>query len=248
MTDFRNVTNVEDKVIAKSRMLVGKHRPRKRLANVYINVEFRRGTKGVEVAFTTDLMSANGKMIGGGQHRGDDLRATLETCEMDDQQFTALMGIWDYWHLNSLRAGCEHQRGYKQMMLQYNIVDPEFFYASNYEEVVKLSAFGKCPECGYTYGSQWKHERLPVWIANVICDFFDMSVQERAYIDKALMAELAEAIKSEPMDIDERDLLTRKTEPRTECGSCGAYHRESYTGDCRDDSERFESLTDEEEN
>ena len=26
-----------------------------------------------------------------------------------------------------------------------------------------------------------------------------------------------------------------------ECGSCGAYHRPEYTGDCRNDMERFET-------
>lgn len=239
---------MEDKVIAKSWMLVGKHRPGKRLANVYINVEFRRGTKGVEVAFTTDLMSATEKHIGGGQHRGDDLRATLESCELEPQQFTVLMNIWDYWHLNGLRAGCEHQRAFKDVLLQNKIVGPEFFYANNYGEVVKLSGFGKCPECGYKYGSEWKHERIPLWITEIICDLFDMNVQERAYIEKALMAELAEAIKSNPMDINEQELLTMKHEPRVECGSCGAYHRESYFGDCRDDSERFADRIDEEEN
>lgn len=247
MTDFRNVTNV-DTCIARSRMLVGKHRPNVRLANVYINVEFRRGTKGVEVSFTTDLMSATEKCIGGGQHNGDDLKATLETCELEDQQFTVLMGLWDYWHLNGMRAGCEHQRRYEEVMTEMNIVGKEFFYAANYGEVVKLSGFGKCPECGYVYGSEWKHERLPIWIANIIMDFFDMSVQERSMVEGALMAELATAIKSEKLNIDEIELLSIKTEPRVECGSCGAYHRESYFGDCRDDSERFADRIDEEEN
>jgi len=248
MTDkFRNVTNV-DTYIARSRMLLGKHRPGKRLANVYINVEFRRGTKGVEVSFTTDLMSATEKHIGGGQHRGDDLRRTLETCELPEANFNNLLGLWDYWHLNGMRAGCEHQRRYKEVMTDMGIVGKKFFYADNYEEVVKLSGFGKCPECGYTYGREWKHERLPIWIANIIFDLFDMNVQERSMVEGALMAELAEAIKSDPMDVDEIELLSRKTEPRVECGSCGAYHRESYFGDCRDDSERFDSLTDEEEN
>ena len=28
-----------------------------------------------------------------------------------------------------------------------------------------------------------------------------------------------------------------------ECGCCGHFHKLSYHGDCRDDSERFDSLT-----
>jgi hypothetical protein len=29
-----------------------------------------------------------------------------------------------------------------------------------------------------------------------------------------------------------------------ECGCCGAYHRQGFAGDCRDDSERFFNLQD----
>ena len=29
-----------------------------------------------------------------------------------------------------------------------------------------------------------------------------------------------------------------------ECGSCGAYHRTDFEGDCREDSERFADLPD----
>ena len=30
-----------------------------------------------------------------------------------------------------------------------------------------------------------------------------------------------------------------ETEEREECGSCGAFHKVSYAGDCRNDAERF---------
>jgi hypothetical protein len=31
----------------------------------------------------------------------------------------------------------------------------------------------------------------------------------------------------------------RLTEPLVECGQCGGYHRRGYSGDCRNDSERW---------
>ncbi len=191
---------MRDNIIAGSRMLLGKHRPGERLASVFVNVEFRHTPKGVEVAFATDLMSSNG-LIGGGQHKGDDLRATLEMHELPESNFNNLLEIWDYWHLNGMRAGCEHQRIYKQMMTDLNIVDKSFFYVDNYDEVIKLSAFGHCPECGYRYGSEWKHERLPTWIAVIICDLFDMNIYDRERLEKALTDELSEF--AEQMDKEE---------------------------------------------
>lgn len=83
--------------------------------------------------------------------------------------------VWRRWHLNNMRAGCEHQRkaGWDQIP-----IDPD----------KPLDAYGKfagdvptwnmaiwvykkdhpagllmepCPECGYRYGSQWLREPLP---------------------------------------------------------------------------------------
>lgn len=34
----------------------------------------------------------------------------------------------------------------------------------------------------------------------------------------------------------------KRTNKFIECGSCGAYHRLDFTGDCREDSERYNEL------
>jgi len=54
------------------------------------------------------------------------------------------LAVWKEWHLNDMRAGCEHQR------------------ASGWDK--KANAFlGKpCPSCGYQYGSKWLHEEVPI--------------------------------------------------------------------------------------
>jgi hypothetical protein len=36
----------------------------------------------------------------------------------------------------------------------------------------------------------------------------------------------------------------RRVTTFVECGCCGAYHRTDFTGDCREDSERFDDLPD----
>jgi hypothetical protein len=51
-----------------------------------------------------------------------------------------LLDIWHKWHLNDMRAGCEHQTA--------------FGYDSKY-----LSE--GCPICGYRYGSKWNFEPVP---------------------------------------------------------------------------------------
>ena len=46
--------------------------------------------------------------------------------------------VWDHWHLNDLRAGCEHQRQAGVTLVN----DP-------------------CPTCGYKYGTAWLFEAVP---------------------------------------------------------------------------------------
>lgn len=53
----------------------------------------------------------------------------------------ALVELWDRWHLNGMRAGCEHQR------------------ARGWTWETHPSA--ACPECGYRFGSAWLFEELP---------------------------------------------------------------------------------------
>jgi hypothetical protein len=83
--------------------------------------------------------------------------------------------IWERWHLNDLRPGCEHQRTEEWRTCdQYRHARGECFnkeiktraeaemlgrdrYA--YCEADMLGA--PCPVCGYAYGSAWIREALP---------------------------------------------------------------------------------------
>ena len=53
----------------------------------------------------------------------------------------ALKDLWDCWHLNDMRAECEHQRALG------------WTWATHPSE--------PCPECGYRLGSKWLYEPLP---------------------------------------------------------------------------------------
>lgn len=76
----------------------------------------------------------------------------------------ALVAIWDRWHLNDMKAGCEHQEA------RYR-VDPSERpdYRNDYKGSTGDTLSGPCAECGYRYGSAWLFEELPVDILDQ-CD------------------------------------------------------------------------------
>ena len=56
--------------------------------------------------------------------------------------------IWKRWHLNDMRAECEHQRALG------------WTYNKNKDTVTKFGR-GCCPTCSYPIGSKWLKEELP---------------------------------------------------------------------------------------
>jgi hypothetical protein len=59
------------------------------------------------------------------------------------------LAVWRDWHLNDMRAGCEHQR------------------ASGWDKKPNASIGKPCPVCGYEYGSSW----LSVDVPDEVLDF-----------------------------------------------------------------------------
>lgn len=53
----------------------------------------------------------------------------------------ALVELWDRWHLNDMRAECEHQRALGW--------------------TYQTHPAAECPECGYRLGTAWLYEELP---------------------------------------------------------------------------------------
>lgn len=103
----------------------------------------------VEIVYKNDILSLHG-VIGpmiSGNCRGsagqcqDEIRKGVPKAPWTKEMVDKLCDIWDRWHLNDMRAGCEHQRalGWKGE-----------------------SYIGKpCPVCGYKYGTAWLKEEVP---------------------------------------------------------------------------------------
>lgn len=60
----------------------------------------------------------------------------------DAARLDHLLEVWDRWHLNDMRAGCQHQR--QMGWTSYDDHPSE-----------------ECPVCGYRYGTAWLVEELP---------------------------------------------------------------------------------------
>lgn len=62
-----------------------------------------------------------------------------------------LAELWDRWHLNDMRAGCEHQeRWFRESPSLRPAADNDYRGLST-----------PCLECGYKYGSAWNTEQVP---------------------------------------------------------------------------------------
>lgn len=94
-----------------------------------------------------------------------------------------LRETWGHWHLNDMRAGCEHQRaaGWEDARINPAELPKEctanrdargilamWIYppgASNWADSKNTHKDGllmkPCPTCGYAYGSKWLREEVP---------------------------------------------------------------------------------------
>jgi hypothetical protein len=92
----------------------------------------------------------NGDALGGCGQVIDSLDRILTYCPgFDASKVAELKSVWARWHLNDMRAGCEHQES-EQWGKRINPVDPA------------TDPVGKpCPTCGYKYGTEWKFEQVP---------------------------------------------------------------------------------------
>jgi len=90
----------------------------------------------------------------------------------DRDKWYRFLRIWEYWHLNDMKAGCEHQREEKW---EERRIDPKELPASHAnrdergiiatwvykEEHPKGLLAEPCPVCGYKYGTAWRRVDVP---------------------------------------------------------------------------------------
>lgn len=106
-----------------------------------------------------------GIMTGGGQ----DLQAIRDVlAEGGEPAISALLlvellGIWERWHLNDMRAACAHQQAEADRL--YRDLPGYGHERARWIELRALS----CPE-GYKYGSAWLIELLPAKVADRVAD------------------------------------------------------------------------------
>lgn len=81
-----------------------------------------------------------------------------------------LLEVWDRWHLNDMRSGCEHQRAMGWTYDEHRDQDPE---TPGYPYTGEA-----CPECGHRIGSAWLREEVP---AEVLAFLRGLPDSDRAY-------------------------------------------------------------------
>lgn len=108
------------------------------------------GTMWVTVKWTGERLSivgvegpySNGNARGGcGQNRDALTGRHVLMSGWSEPMVAKLAEIWERWHLNDMRAGCEHQRD----------------AGWSARDMVGVA----CEVCGYRFGSAWLHEDVP---------------------------------------------------------------------------------------
>lgn len=147
--------------------------------SVYVNIKWdgsRLSLTGVEGP------QRNGACKGSaGQITLDPHAFTSFAPKWDAAQVQTLATIWKRWHLNDMRAGCEHQRteGWDQRPIDSS--KPLTAYGKHFpdqrtdswnmlvwvrrDEHPEGLLAHPCLICGYKYGTAWLHEDVP---ANVL--------------------------------------------------------------------------------
>jgi hypothetical protein len=82
-----------------------------------------------------------------------------------------LREMWNRWHLNDMRPGCEHQRNWpaEKMLGMGNgktkmagwVLAPGCGTSKGAKEHPEGLLCKPCPVCGYRYGSEWLKEDVP---------------------------------------------------------------------------------------
>jgi len=91
----------------------------------------------------------------------------------DQEKLDKLRTLWRRWHLNDMRAGCEHQRAEGWADRPIDPSKPTDAYIKHpdgsrgWNRLTWLPAkdggllCAPCPTCGYKYGTAWLYEAVP---------------------------------------------------------------------------------------
>ncbi len=112
-------------------------------------------------------------------HAGQIVDSLLEmtTLYIPRSERDELVAVWRRWHLNDMRAGCEHQREAEWDKQVIDPTKPADTYGRHFKGQTQDSwnllgwvrpdehpaglLTKPCPTCGYRYGTAWKYEEVP---------------------------------------------------------------------------------------
>lgn len=154
----------------------------------------QREDQGPELAITADIRRS-GHCVGGGQSL-DTVAAVAKRGHLAPRLTPALveglLDIWERWHLNGTRAGCEHQRDFGWHRRKLDEAKPV-----GWANTDRIGHMGKnanlagwehppvgvltkpCPICGYAFGSAWKYEALPDYVYLYLHNFAAVALGDR---------------------------------------------------------------------
>lgn len=164
----------------------------KRKASIFVKITINDGKlsiAGVEGPLRNgDAIGSCGQIHGGYAHRNsaDNDQRYTKPITPDQIAFAPrwtpelwldLLDIWERWHLNDMRAGCEHQRAEGWDKRPIDPTKPTTAYGKHFPGQSTASwnmltwisrsehpqglLSEPCPVCGYKYGTRWLREELP---------------------------------------------------------------------------------------
>lgn len=119
-----------------------------------------------------------------------------EVCRAfpNDAQAQSILDVWKKYHLNDMRAGCEHQRAEGWNVRPIDPSKPTNAYGKHFpgqrqdswnmlawvtrDEHPEGLLSHPCPTCGYKYGSAWLKEELPPEIVATIESWIEREASE----------------------------------------------------------------------
>lgn len=141
----------------------------------------------IEIRLESDRLSITGDIwnmphtdiVSGGQNHEE-----IAALFPNNRKVQRIIEVWKRWHLNDMRAGCEHQRAEEWDKRPIRSDLPLDSYGIHYDGQTSPSwnmltwvhadeypggLLGEpCPECGYKYGTAWLKEELPAEIVEEV--------------------------------------------------------------------------------
>lgn len=124
----------------------------KKKMTIKVDVELNPTDKGVVLSMVGKVGNTWGGQVSSVIREFEMTNSITYANGVDSDTVNDLLDIWDAWHLNDMRAGCEHQT-----LLARHLYDQGLMY----EDLKHIPAMKKCPFCGYEYGTAWKTQEIP---------------------------------------------------------------------------------------